>query len=61
MIKLKFLATILVAGVISIVAAQSGVTTAVDFTAKDVNGNNHNLFDYLDNGKWVLIKFTSTG
>lgn len=61
MIKLKLLAAVLAAGIISIVTAQSGVTNAVDFTVNDVNGNSHHLFEYLEDGKWVLIKFTSTG
>lgn len=61
MIKVKLLSAILAAGIISIVTAQSGVTNAIDFTAKDVNGQNHHLFEYLEDGKWVLIKFTSTG
>lgn len=42
------------------VQAQTPLTEAVDFTAKDVHGNNHHLFDILDNqNKYVLIDFFS--
>jgi thiol-disulfide isomerase/thioredoxin len=37
--------------------AQTPLTTAVQFEAKDFNGDTHNLFDYLDNGKYVLLSF----
>ncbi|MBL0342944.1 MAG: T9SS type A sorting domain-containing protein [Bacteroidetes bacterium] len=39
------------------VAAQTGLTTAVDFTVTDVDGNVHNLFDILNNGQHVCIDF----
>jgi len=37
--------------------AQTPLTIAVDFTTSDVNGNVHNLFNYLDNNKYVLLDF----
>lgn len=40
--------------------AQTSLTTAVDFTAKDIDGNTFNLFDKLDEGKFVLIDFMFT-
>jgi thiol-disulfide isomerase/thioredoxin len=42
------------------VNAQTSLTTAVDFTVTDVHGNTHNLFNYLDNGKHVIIDFFFT-
>ena len=33
---------------------------AKDFRAKDTDGKEHHLYEYLDAGKYVLIKFTST-
>lgn len=40
--------------------AQTTLTTAVDFTAKDIDGNTFNLFDKLDEGKFVFIDFMFT-
>ncbi len=40
--------------------AQTPLTTAVDFTATDVHGTQHNLFSYLDAGKYVFIDFFFT-
>jgi len=37
--------------------AQTPLTIAVQFEAKDFNGETHNLFDYLDNGKYVMLSF----
>lgn len=37
--------------------AQTALTTAVDFTVTDLEGNEHNLFTYLDAGKYVCIDF----
>ena len=37
------------------VNAQTSLTTAVDFTAKDIDGNTFNLFNKLDEGKYVFI------
>ncbi len=36
---------------------QTTLTTAVDFTVTDINGNSHNLFSYLNAGKYVCIDF----
>ena len=33
---------------------------AVDFSVKDVNGAEHKLFSYLENNKYVMLKFTAT-
>lgn len=40
--------------------SQTTLTQAVDFTVTDVHGNEHNLFSYLDDGKYVLIDFFYT-
>ncbi|MFH2094425.1 MAG: hypothetical protein ABIJ16_01900 [Bacteroidota bacterium] len=37
--------------------AQTPLTTAVDFTATDTDGNSHTLFSYLDAGKYVVLDF----
>ena len=42
------------------VNAQTTLTTAVDFTAKDINGNTFNLFTKLNEGKYVLLDFMFT-
>lgn len=38
--------------------AQTPLTQAVNFTATDVFGVEHTLFDYLDDDKIVVIMFT---
>jgi len=40
--------------------AQTNLTTAVDFTVTDVHGNTHTLFNYLDDGKHVIVDFFFT-
>ncbi|MBR0175843.1 MAG: redoxin domain-containing protein [Bacteroidales bacterium] len=40
--------------------AQCTLTTAVDFTATDVHGNEIHLFDILDGGQYVLLDFFYT-
>ncbi len=42
------------------ISAQIPLTTAVDFTATDVEGHEHNLFQVLDGGQYVLIDFFFT-
>lgn len=37
--------------------AQTPLTNAVNFTATDIYGVEHTLFDYLDDGKFVCIDF----
>jgi len=41
--------------------SQTPLNTAVDFTATDVNGVSHTLFNYLNAGKYVCIMFTMNG
>ncbi|MEW6469477.1 MAG: T9SS type A sorting domain-containing protein [Bacteroidota bacterium] len=41
-------------------SAQTSLTTAVDFTVTDVNGNTFNLFNMLNSGKYVCIDFFFT-
>jgi hypothetical protein len=38
--------------------AQTPLTQAVNFTATDIYGVEHTLFDYLDDDKMVVIQFT---
>jgi thiol-disulfide isomerase/thioredoxin len=40
--------------------AQTSLTTAVDFTATDIDGNTFNLFNKLDSGHYVVIDFMFT-
>ena len=42
------------------VFSQTPLTEAVDFTATDFNGVEHNLFDILDGGQYVCIDFFYT-
>jgi len=53
----KFLLFCLLLPAALISLAQTPLTTAVQFEAKDFNGNTHNLFNYLDNGKYVMLSF----
>jgi len=39
------------------VPAQTTLDTAVNFTCKDITGNVHHLFNYLDSNKFVVIDF----
>lgn len=39
---------------------QTSLTEAVDFTATDVEGEVHNLFEILDGGQYVCIDFFFT-
>jgi thiol-disulfide isomerase/thioredoxin len=55
----KLLLTIFAFSAIA-VNAQTSLTTAVDFTAKDIDGNTFNLFNKLDEGKYVFIDFFFT-
>ena len=40
--------------------AQTPLSTAVDFTANDFEGNEFNLFEILDGGQYVVIDFFGT-
>ncbi len=39
------------------VVAQTNLTVASDFTVTDTQGDVHNLFAYLDDGKIVVLDF----
>lgn len=43
-----------------IARSQVAIDTATDFTVKDVNGNQHHLYGYLDAGDYVVIDFYTT-
>jgi hypothetical protein len=40
--------------------SQTPLTTAVDFTATDIEGVEHNLFEILDGGQYVCLDFFFT-
>jgi hypothetical protein len=46
--------------VIGFAYPQTYLTEAVDFTATDIDGVEHNLFDILDGGQYVCIDFFFT-
>ncbi|MCK5775548.1 MAG: hypothetical protein KAH25_05205 [Bacteroidales bacterium] len=55
---MKYLIFITMFFTLSIAKAQTPLTEAVDFSAKDIDGTIHHLFDLLDNqNKYVLIDF----
>lgn len=56
MIK-RFYLTLISLFLIGCIQAQTQLTVAKDFSAKDLEGNTHHLFDYLDSNKYVLIDF----
>lgn len=57
----KFLLSIAVIAGMGSVNAQTAVGTVVNnFTLTDINGNSHSLFDYLDQGKMVVIDVSAT-
>jgi len=41
-------------------AQLDGTDVAPDFTGTDLNGNSHNLYDYLDAGKTVIVDVSAT-
>ena len=54
----KFLSVLSLVFVLSVsLNAQTPLSTAVDFTATDVHGTSHTLFNYLNAGKYVLLDF----
>lgn len=56
--KKTILAIILLASIS--MRAQTTLTTAVNFTATDIDGNTFTLFDKLDSGKYVMLDFMFT-
>ena len=55
---MKKLFVVVIALVLGLSAySQTNLTTAIDFTVTDVDGNTHNLFDYLNDGKYVVLDF----
>ena len=57
--KLILLAGV-ISGMITGIYSQTTLTTAVDFTVTDTDGNTHNLFTYLNDGKYVCLDFFFT-
>ena len=56
----KIFYTTLLFFTISFAYPQTNLTEAVDFTATDVFGVEHNLFEILDAGQYVCIDFFFT-
>ena len=56
--KLTFLVAMFFAT--SFAFSQTPLTEAVDFTATDIHGVEHNLFEILDGGQYVCIDFFYT-
>ncbi len=56
----KILFSITLFFVIVLAHSQTNLTQAVDFTATDIYGTEHNLFDILDGGQYVCIDFFFT-
>jgi len=56
--KVFFLLLILCAGKLSAQLANGSI--APDFTLNDINGNSHHLYEYLDQGKTVIIDCFAT-
>lgn len=54
---LRFTLVLMAALAMNTSFAQTNLTQAVDFTATDTEGNTWNLFEQLDQGKYVLIDF----
>ena len=55
---MKKLFVVIIALVLGLSAySQTNLTTAIDFTVTDVDGNTHHLFDYLNDGKYVVLEF----
>lgn len=57
--QIRLLAVALFASFHSFAQIQDG-STAPDFTFTDINGNTHNLYSYLDQGKYVAIDISAT-
>ncbi|NPD46403.1 MULTISPECIES: hypothetical protein [unclassified Lentimicrobium] len=57
---LRFAFVMLAALTMNTSFAQTPLTEAVDFTATDTEGHTWNLFDLLDEGKYVVIDFFFT-
>lgn len=47
----------LVFGSFQLISAQTYLQTAINFTVEDLDGQTHELFDYLDAGKYVVLDF----
>ncbi len=58
--KKIYLLTLLLFLSVSFSKAQTTLTTAVDFTVTDLDGNSHNLFSILAAGKYVCLDFFFT-
>ncbi len=56
----KFTLTVALFFATFIAFSQTPLTVAVDFTATDIQGVEHNLFDILAGGQYVCIDFFYT-
>ncbi len=58
--KLLLFLSVTAASVSSLFGQLPDGATAPDFTFQDLNGNTHNLYTYLDQGKYVAIEISAT-
>ena len=56
----RFLLLLVFLTSVEIISAQTPLNIAKDFSVKDLAGNTHHLFDYLDSNNFVLIDFFTT-
>jgi len=56
----KFIFIVMLLFTTTFIFSQTPLTQAVDFTATDIYGVEHNLFDILDGGQYVCIDFFFT-
>ena len=56
--KKVILALLVICSLTALTHADVKIDSAIDFSLKDAKGVTHNLYEYLDAGKWVLLSFT---
>jgi thiol-disulfide isomerase/thioredoxin len=58
--KSLLLLSFVLAGCFGVLAQMPNGSTAPNFTVVDINGNSHNLYSLLDQGKTVYLDFFAT-
>ncbi len=56
--KRIILVLLVISSLVTFTHAGVKIDSAIDFSLTDANGITHNLYEYLDAGKWVLLSFT---
>ena len=54
---MRLLFTVLACSISLSICSQTSLSTAINFTVTDLNGNSHTLSDYLNDDKYVCIDF----